>query len=66
MEKDFVNKLTDTKAKQLEGLLTYTDTCISDTSTLMKMKNYKSPGLSGFSADLLKSFGNNWEYSFRG
>ena len=52
MEKDIVNKLTDTKAKQLEGLLTYTE--ISE--TLMKTKNDKSPGLSGFSADFLKVF----------
>ena len=52
MEKDIVNKLTDTKAKQLEGLLTYTE--ISE--TLMKMKNDKSPGLSGFSADFFKVF----------
>ena len=52
MEKDIVNKLTDTKAKQLEGLLTYTE--ISE--TLMKMKNDKSPGLSGFLADFFKVF----------
>ena len=52
IESDIVTKLSDIQSGQLEGLLTYTE--ISD--TLSKMKNDKSPGLSGFSADFFKVF----------
>ena len=47
-----MNTLTGEQAEKLEGLLTLQE--ISD--TLKNMKNDKSPGLSGFSAEFFKVF----------
>ena len=47
-----VNKLNDTKAKQLEGLLNYQEV----TYTLKNMNNDKSPGCDGFTANFYKVF----------
>ena len=44
--------ITDDHANRLEGLLTLEEI----SCTLKNMKNGKSPGLSGFSADFLKFF----------
>ena len=49
-----VIKLSDNESGKLEGRLSYAE--ISDTLLKMKMKNDKSPGLSGFSADFFKVF----------
>ena len=46
-DSDAVTKLTNVESEKLEGLLSLAE--ISE--TLLKMKNDKSPGLSGFSAD---------------
>ena len=51
-ENSTIPKLSETESEKLEGLLSYAE--ISD--TLLHMKNDKSPGLSGFSADLFKVF----------
>ena len=48
-------KLTNVQSEKLEGLLSLAE--ISE--TLLKMKNDKSPGLSGFSADFFLSFFGN-------
>ena len=51
-ENSTIPKLSETESEKLEGLLSYAE--ISD--TLLHMKNDKSPGLSGFSADFFKVF----------
>ena len=51
-DSDAVTKLTNVESEKLEGLLSLAE--ISE--TLLKMKNDKSPGLSGFSADFLEVF----------
>ena len=52
IDSDAVTKLTNVESEKLEGLLSLAE--ISE--TLLKMKNDKSPGLSGFSAEFLKVF----------
>ena len=52
IDSNLVTKLTEREAEQLEGLLTYSEI----SKTLKNMKNDKSPGLTGFSADFLKVF----------
>lgn len=47
-----IPKLNDDQAYKLEGTLTYKEI----SSTLYRMKNDKSPGLSGFSAEFFKVF----------
>ena len=47
IDSDAVTKLTNVESEKLEGLLSFAE--ISE--TLLKMKNDKNPGLSGFSAD---------------
>ena len=49
-----MNKLSDTQAEKLEGLLTLQEISL----VLKNMKNDKSPGLSGFAADFFKVFWN--------
>ena len=49
---DAVTKLTNVESEKLVGLLSLAE--ISE--TLLKMKNDKSPGLSGFSADFFFKF----------
>ena len=51
-----MKKITDEQAEKLEGLLTLHEI----SNTLKNMKNGKSPGLSGFSAEFFfKFFGNS-------
>ena len=52
LNKNEVNKLTDTESDKLEGILTFSEI----SSTLYMRKNDKSPGLSGFSAEFFKDF----------
>ena len=52
IDSDAVTKLTNVESEKLEGLLSFAE--ISE--TLLKMKNDKNPGLSGFSADFFLSF----------
>ncbi|MCU7951650.1 MAG: reverse transcriptase family protein, partial [gamma proteobacterium symbiont of Bathyaustriella thionipta] len=47
-----MNKLRDCQTNQLEGMLTLSEI----SATLKSMKNEKSPGLSGFSAEFFKVF----------
>ena len=47
-----IPKLTDTESMALEGLLTYDQA----SSSLLNMKNNRSPGSDGFGADFLKVF----------
>ena len=46
------NKLTDEEAEQLEGEIKYSEVLTS----LKNMKNDKSPGSDGFTAEFFKSF----------
>ena len=52
IDSNLVTKLTERETEQLEGLLTYSEI----SKTLKNMKNDKSSGLYGFSADFLKVF----------
>ena len=45
-------KITEEESNSIEGLLTYKEI----TDTLCKMKHYKSPGISGFTAEFFKVF----------
>lgn len=52
IDQNDVIKLTDTESDSLEGLLNFNEI----SNTLYNMKNDKSPGLSGYSAEFFKTF----------
>ena len=55
------SKSKDTEAQKLEGELTYKEL----TEALRHMKNSKSPGNGGFSAEIFKTIGSIWNICFR-
>ncbi|MCG7891057.1 MAG: hypothetical protein N0C80_12455, partial [Candidatus Thiodiazotropha endolucinida] len=50
-----ITKLDNEQANSIEGALTYKEI----STTLYQMKPDKSPGISGFTAEFLKHFGNS-------